>query len=693
MKLYCFINDRFGDTEILEENGRLHMMQLFGMEMEARGFQPSRVIGLMDVYTSLGNISYCQEIKSIQQAENTITIVLFLYGGRMEYTICFEQVPQLGLIRRKDALRNLSEIGIQLLKVKQRFNFIDDDYDAYIQKSEWGTECSGAWYPVSANGITLGCICGRTCEGHTPMLALRNHEGQGVCVHLIPKGNWEMTMRLHSRQNAGQEFQYLLETGDSVDHFRYTLNTGETYEAPELWLMSMSEGLLGMQTNLQRYFLQIDQDRFRLPTHPLVYNSWLDRRDSFDLPHIRETVVSAKELGAEVFVVDAGWFGNCEYDPKIGGEDWNQQVGDWTEKRNNAFFGNVMEFANFVRANGMKFGMWIEPERFGKLTPIVKEHPEYFTQGHDFLFLRLWQPKVKDYLYHLLDDFICKYGLEWIKIDFNFELEEDPSGAGLHTYYDNWYQVLEALREKHPTCAFEGCASGGLRNDIRDVLHYDACFQSDNGNDIDTERFFEQMSLRLPAYKCQKWFAVRPGGKIFDYKNRKFVDSVSVPWHGGDSSYMSESRSLDFIGLMHISSNMALSGNYTDLSADQRDKIKFFVSLWKKYRDFYKRAILMLGREPGVPCDHRGMQHLQYLEEATGKGLVFVYKFDSPRGEYLLRLRELKNDVVYRLTDAVSGEIMGDYSGRELMKRGIRVTLFPRSFFARMIDLVKIKED
>ena len=55
MRQYCFSNDAYGDTEILEENGELHLIQLFGLEMEVRDFQTPRVFGLQEVYTSLGD--------------------------------------------------------------------------------------------------------------------------------------------------------------------------------------------------------------------------------------------------------------------------------------------------------------------------------------------------------------------------------------------------------------------------------------------------------------------------------------------------------------------------------------------------------------------------------------------------------------------------------------------------------------
>lgn len=82
MRQYCFSNDAYGDTEILEENGELHLIQLFGLEMEVRDFQPPRVVGLQDVYTSLGDCAFSQKVKSVVQTKDQIEIVLDLYGGK-----------------------------------------------------------------------------------------------------------------------------------------------------------------------------------------------------------------------------------------------------------------------------------------------------------------------------------------------------------------------------------------------------------------------------------------------------------------------------------------------------------------------------------------------------------------------------------------------------------------------------------
>ncbi|MCI8694976.1 MAG: hypothetical protein HFH91_20155, partial [Lachnospiraceae bacterium] len=64
---------------------------------------------------------------------------------------------------------------------------------------------------------------------------------------------------------------------------------------------------------------------------------------------------SARELGCEIFEVDAGWYGR---EP-----DWSSSVGDWREKLDGAFYGRLAEFADKIRGMGMGFGLWMEPER------------------------------------------------------------------------------------------------------------------------------------------------------------------------------------------------------------------------------------------------------------------------------------------------------------------------------------------
>ena len=99
------------------------------------------------------------------------------------------------------------------------------------------------------------------------------------------------------------------------------------------------------------------------PEMPVVYNTWFDQFEVLDVPRLRQQLQAAKEVGCEVFVIDAGWYG-----PQAG--DWFAQAGDWREKTDGAFRGAMAAFADEVRAAGLGFGLWMEPERFGPDVPI-----------------------------------------------------------------------------------------------------------------------------------------------------------------------------------------------------------------------------------------------------------------------------------------------------------------------------------
>ncbi len=55
---------------------------------------------------------------------------------------------------------------------------------------------------------------------------------------------------------------------------------------------------------------------------PVIYNTWLCRFEAITFENVANQIPLASELGAEYFVIDAGWFGK--------GGFWNCR-GDWEE--------------------------------------------------------------------------------------------------------------------------------------------------------------------------------------------------------------------------------------------------------------------------------------------------------------------------------------------------------------------------
>jgi len=103
-------------------------------------------------------------------------------------------------------------------------------------------------------------------------------------------------------------------------------------------------------------------------------NTWFDAWDTLEVNRLRNQLVAAQAIGCEVFVVDAGWYGRSD-------KGWWANVGDWREQTARAFHGCMREFADEVRAAGLAFGIWMEPERLTELAPGGQGSPGLVCQS------------------------------------------------------------------------------------------------------------------------------------------------------------------------------------------------------------------------------------------------------------------------------------------------------------------------
>ena len=79
----------------------------------------------------------------------------------------------------------------------------------------------------------------------------------------------------------------------------------------------------------------------------------------------------AKKLGIEMLVMDDGWFGKrCNDECALG--DW--QVNE-TKLR-----GGLKSLVDRVNAEGLKFGIWFEPEMISPDSDLYRAHPDWAIQ-------------------------------------------------------------------------------------------------------------------------------------------------------------------------------------------------------------------------------------------------------------------------------------------------------------------------
>src|SRR6185295_18313469 len=96
------------------------------------------------------------------------------------------------------------------------------------------------------------------------------------------------------------------------------------------------------------------------PLMPLVtYNTWYAYGTDIDDALVRAEMERAARFGVERFVVDAGWYANTGVD---GPGDFDAGLGAWTADEGR-FPDGLAPLREYAHSLGMKFGLWVEPER------------------------------------------------------------------------------------------------------------------------------------------------------------------------------------------------------------------------------------------------------------------------------------------------------------------------------------------
>lgn len=674
----------FGRTE----GGPAWLKQLFGLTCGAVGddLGPARTRGLALLDTDRGRFE--GESLRLTASATTADGVHFTWttadrGLRLESRWRFSSPD--GIWRRADTLHNDGDRPVILHQCLARFPFSPGRYEVYSQASGWCNENQGAWQPLHHGTLLLGCAGGRTTQGGTPYLCLREEGGdRGIAFHIVPTGNWTIRVRGESAGTRPLLFA-VIELGLATESLRLELPAGGSLALPEILIQAVPGGIPELAAPaLHRYALaHVFADA--KPHAPVVYNTWFDTFEYLDVARLRRQLAAAKEIGCEVFTIDAGWYG-------AGEGPWHRQVGDWREKRGAAFDGRMADFADEVRAAGLGFGLWMEPERNHPSVPAVQAHPDWFRPGADgFLYPDLTQAAAYEYILGEMSRLVETYRLAWMKVDFNFELGDDR--AALSGYYARWYALMDALRGRFPATFFEGCASGGLRSDLATLAHFDGHFLSDTVEPVDALRITQGALLRLPPGRLAKWACLRSAGRsVVSYGStpERTAETILAPWNASWAT--SISASVDFAARVALPGMFGLSGDLAGLPDWARERLRHHVAFFKRWRDFIAGSVAHLLTPIRPRTDRQGWVAVQLQEPALrlaqdvalrlvqdiagDRSLLFAYRLDGADGRCRIRLRGLADDQSYAVTDDDQPAAPPRMAtGRELMNDGVTIEM------------------
>ncbi|MGW7418725.1 alpha-galactosidase [Streptomyces sp. NPDC054813] len=464
------------------------------------------------------------EFDGAEETEGALRLAFTDETTGLRTVLCYETVPGTDVILRWAEFTAAGELRLERLDSAAVNIPVAGAARLTYLCGQWSQEFQLTRLDLTRGTFTIGSLQGAPGHAYAPWLAVQS-EDAAYGVALEWSGNWHITAEAEPggavRVRAGR-----------VPHEGAVLMApGETLRTPRLACAFSPEGLDGLSRVWHRYERHLTGDRLHRP-RKVLYNSWEATGFDVDAAGQLELAKAAADIGAELFVVDDGWF--------TGRADDTGGLGDWYPDPQ-AFPEGFDRFVRDVRALGLDFGLWVEPEAVSPGSRLYAEHPEwvYRIDGRpsrlvrNQLLLDLGRTDVQEFVIGTLDRLLGDYDIGYLKWDMNRPpTERGRPGAGPvdldAEHVAGYLRVLDHLRTAHPDVTVEGCAGGGGRIEHATLARTDVVWPSDNTAPLDRLRIQHGFLHAHAPHLMSSWVTDAPG--IFDPRPRslafRFVNAM-----------------------------------------------------------------------------------------------------------------------------------------------------------------------
>jgi len=484
--------------------------------------------------------------------------------------------------------------------------------------------------------------------------------GDVIGAALCYSGNYRLKV-----ETDDTDYHYFI-AGINEDNSEYHLKKGESFQTPALALTFSTEGKSGVSRNFHKWgrkyrLMHGDVER------KILLNSWEGVYFDINQQGMDQMMADIASMGGELFVMDDGWFGE-KYPRKTD----NSSLGDWKVDKTKLPDG-IEGLLRDARKNGVKFGIWIEPEMTNSISELYEKHPDWVIKapkrdavmgrGGTQLVLDLSNPKVQDYVFKVVDDLLTSYPeIDYIKWDANMSVMNEgsqylPLADQSHlyiAYHKGFESVCKRIRAKYPDVTIQACASGGGRANWGVLPWFDEFWVSDNTDAL--QRIYMQWgtSYFFPAIAMASHISAVPNHTVFRTTALKYRIDVAMSGRLG----------------MEIQPK-----NMTD---EEKALCKKAIADYKQIRpivqfgDIYRLV---------SPYDKKGVASLMYVTENKDRAVFYWWKTESFQNEHLPRVKMagLNPDKMYTIrelnrVDVRPLDIEGkSFSGAYLMNHGLEM--------------------
>ena len=539
----------------------------------------------------------------------------------------------------------------------------------------WCTHFHGTWAAeaqVYEQPLTNGTIVLKEKDGtrnafisrNEVMLSLdgkaRENEGVVIGASLLYSGQYRVTI-----DTDDTDYHYYL-AGISPDNSEYHLKKGETFTTPHSAFTYSTKGTNGVSQAFHRWarrYALRHGDKERM----ILLNSWEGVYFDINQPGMDQMMNDIASMGGELFVMDDGWFGD-KYPRLVD----NSSLGDWvvdTRKLPDGIGGLLRD----AKKNGVKFGIWIEPEMANTVSELYEAHPDWIIKapgrkpvlgrGGTQVVLDLSNPKVQDYVFSIVDNLLSNFPeIAYIKWDANAPvmnhgsqyLPMDDQSHLYIKYHEGLNKTCQRIREKYPDVIIQCCASGGGRVNYGLLPYFDEFWTSDNTDALQRVRMQWGTSYFYPSIAMACHISAAPNHQTFRTIPLKYRIDVAM------------------------SGRLGMEIQPKNMTEAEKDLCKKAIADYKKIRkvvqfgDLYRLV---------SPYSGNDMASLMYVAEDKNQAVFYWWKLETFKNQHFPRVKMagLDPDKMYSVhelnrIDVRALECEGkSYSGAYLMNTGLEI--------------------
>ncbi len=617
---------------------------------------------------------------SVDSSENSAHSVLTLESSFMPIKLyvhtlldgsqMFTRYIEIENLGKKPAcLSRLSLIsgGIEDMEIERLTSSRDvNSFYSYgcFSDDRWGREGEFEWRTLNTETTCIDARYNRDRFRH-PLIFLRNNlMGKIWFVQIAWSGGCRFTFDYNAKaENASSHLAFKAEI---LSHNPMcVINPGERFKIPEVHV-----GLVhgGLDEAVNEMHSHIRRSVFGNEPVSLLVGAGMGAEHDMSVETSKCFIDNLAEMGAEVFIVDAGWA--C---PPGLETHWGEYNGvNITNK--DRYPNGIEEVVDYCQSKGLKFGLWLDIDSMGKFDPRYDKQPELRSKNalgeHSGNFTDFSREETIEWAENQLARAIIDYRIDLLRIDCNVDYKDyfgiRDTGYGINEctslrHFNAVYAMFQRLKKRFPDVVFENCAGGGGRTDLGMMKSFNHTWVSDCQCAPHSVYITNGMTIALPPERVDRLFA-----------------GMGCHSFGSFDLHMRNTM------LTHMSLNV-ISPAAAKMNSQQLEFVKHSIDIYKSFIRKFLPHSKIYHHTPDTSCAEKdGFIVLEVAADDMTKGAVAVFSLPLVNTDrYKLTLKGIDAERIYKVT-LDNSRASYQVSGAELMQNGIDVYI-PSSMSSELV--------